>query len=319
MDVSQLALLRELADRGSITEVAAALGKSPSAVSQQLKTLQRQVGVDLVERVGRGVRLTDAGRALADSAVRIATAIAEAEATWAAYRGDATGTVRIATFVSASELFLPGLLTRLKAHPGIRLDIDDRDVSQDDFAALTADYDIVIAHRSDDVLPPQPTALRVVPLVREPLDVAVPLDHPLAGRDRVTVDDVIRDEWIGVPVDYPLDRVLVAMAVRAGVPATVVHRTTHLPLIENLVATGHGIALVPRHTSRERSAGRFRLLPLGDVRAGRRIEALLRPDRAERLAVRVVLDAYVEEAALHRDSGSVVEPMSRPSVAKAVR
>ena len=301
MDVAQLALLRELADRASVTDVAAALGKSPSAVSQQLKTLQRQVGVELVERVGRGVRLTDAGRALADSSVRIATAIAEAESTWAAYRGDATGTVRIATFFSASELFLPGLLTRLKAHPGIRLEIDDRDVSQDDFAALTADYDIVIAHRSDDVLPPKPTSLRVVPLVREPLDVAVSLDHPLAGRASVTVDDVIGDEWIGVPVDYPLDRVLAAMAVRAGVAARVIHRTTHLPVIENLVATGHGIALVPRHTSRERSAGRFRLLPLTDVRAGRRIEALMRPDRAARLAVQVVLDAFLSEAAQHRD------------------
>jgi DNA-binding transcriptional LysR family regulator len=301
MDVSQLALLRELADRGSVTAVASALGRSPSAVSQQLKTLQRQVGVELVERAGRGVRLTDAGRALADSSVRIATAVAEAEATWAAYRGDATGTVRIATFFSASELFLPGLLTRLEAHPGIRLVVDDRDVSQDDFAALAADYDIVIAHRSDDVLPPPPTALRVVPLVREPLDVAVPLDHPLAFRPSVTIDDVIGEPWIGVPVDFPLDRVLAAMAVRAGVPARVIHRTTHLPLIENLVSTGHGIALVPRHTSRERSAGRFRLLPLTDVRAGRRIEALLRPDRAERLAVRIVLDAYVAEAAQHRD------------------
>jgi DNA-binding transcriptional LysR family regulator len=117
----------------------------------------------------------------------------------------------------------------------------------------------------------------------------------------VTVDDVIRDDWIGVPVDYPLDRVLAAMAVRAGIPARIIHRTTHLPLIENLVATGHGIALVPRHTSRERSAGRFGLLPLSDVRAGRRIEALMRPDRSARLAVRTVLDAYLNEAAQHRD------------------
>jgi DNA-binding transcriptional LysR family regulator len=299
MDVSQLALLRELADRGSVTEVALALDKSPSAVSQQLKTLQRQVGVVLVERVGRGVRLTDAGRALAESSVRISTAIAEAEATWDAYRGEATGVVRVASFQSASELFVPGMLDRVKAHPGISVEFDDQDVSQNDFAALTADYDIVVAHRSDDVLPPEPSLLRVVPLVREPLDVGVPLDHPLAGRESVSVDDVIGENWIGVPIDYPIDRVLTAMAVSAGAPARVIHRTTHLPLIENLVATGHGIALLPRHTSLGRAAGRFRLLPLTNVRAGRHIEALLRPDRAARLAVRLVLDAYVAEAALH--------------------
>jgi len=301
MDVSQLALLRELGDRGSVTEVAYALGRSPSAVSQQLKTLQRHMGVELVERVGRGVRLTDAGRALADASLRIATAMAEAEATWNAYRGDAAGTVRVASFQSASELLVPGILTRMGAHPGIRVQLDDQDVSQNDFAALTSDYDVVIAHRSDDVLPPEPSLLRVVPLLREPLDVGVPLDHPLAGRDTVAVADVIGDDWIGVPVDYPIDRVLAAMAMRAATPARVIHRSTHLPLIENLVAAGHGIALLPRHTSLGRAAGRFRLLPLTDVRAGRHIEALLRPDRAERLAVRVVLDAYLAEAAQHAE------------------
>jgi DNA-binding transcriptional LysR family regulator len=290
MDTTQLAVLRELADRGSVTEVARALGRSPSAVSQQLKTLQRQVGVTLVERVGRGVRLTDAGRALAESSVRIATAVAEAEATWEAYRGEASGVVRIAAFFSASELFVPGLLARLRAHPGITVEIDDRDMAQDEFAALAADYDIVIGHRSDDVLPPSRTALRVVELLREPLDVGVPLDHPLAGRDRLTIDDVIDDDWVSVPSEYPLDRVLTAMAVRAGRHPRVVHRTTHLPLLENLVTAGQGIALLPRQTSRERSAGRFRLVPLADVRAGRVIEALLRPERAARLAVRVVLD-----------------------------
>jgi len=305
MDVTQLALLRELADRGSVTEVAAALGKSPSAVSQQLKTLQRQVGVVLVERVGRGVRLTDAGRALAASSVRISTAMAEAEAVWNAYRGEATGTVRVATFFSASELFVPGLLSRLHDHPGILLDVDDRDMSQDDFAALAADYDIVLAHRSDDALPPERSVLNIVPLVREPLDVAVPLDHPLADRPSVTVADVIGEGWITVPVDFPLDRVLTAMAVRAGVPPRIVHRTTHLPLIENLVATGHGIALLPRYTSRERAAGRYRLLPLVDFRAGRHIEALMRPDRAARLAVRVVVDALVAESRRYRPDGRV--------------
>lgn len=154
MDVEQLALLRELRERGSVTEVAEVLGKSPSAVSQQLKTLQRRVGVALVERHGRGVRLTDAGVALAESSVRVSTAIAEAEAIWDAYRGGASGTVRIATFYSAAELLVPGLLTRMRTHDGITLEISDRDVSQNDFAALSNDYDIVIAHRSDDVLPP---------------------------------------------------------------------------------------------------------------------------------------------------------------------
>jgi DNA-binding transcriptional LysR family regulator len=296
MDVNQLALLRELAERGSVTEVAYALGKTPSAVSQQLRTLQRQMDTVLVERVGRGVRLTDAGHALASSSVRVATAIAEAEATWSAFQGGASGTVRLAIFYSAAELLVPGLLTRMKTHPGITLEISDRDVSQDDFSALTSDFDLVVAHRSDDVLPPDRSRLTVAPLLREPLDVALPLDHPLAQRARVSPSDVIGENWIGVPVDYPLDRVLQAMSAQAGVPASVVHRTTHLPLTEKLVAAGHGVALLPRNTSLDRSYGRFALVPLADLRAGRRIEVLMRPDRAARRAVGLVLDELVAEA-----------------------
>jgi DNA-binding transcriptional LysR family regulator len=296
MDVDQLAVLRELADRGSITDVAIATHKSPSAVSQQLKTLQRQVGVVLVERAGRGVRITEAGRALAESSVRIATAMAEAEATWNAFRGGATGVVRLAVFPSAGELLLPGLLDRMRAHPSIDLQFDDRDVSQDDFAGLTSDFDLVVAHRSDDVLAPDRASVESVSLFREPLDVAVPLGHHLAGRSTVTIDEVITEDWVSVAEGYPIDRVLQTMGLQAGVRPHVVVRSIHLPLIENLVAAGHGLALVPRYTSRQRSTGRFELVALANVRAGRLLEVLMRPDRAPRTVVQAVLVELVAEA-----------------------
>jgi len=294
-DPAQLEVLRELEARGSVTEVAAALHRSPSAVSQQLRTLQRQVGVPLVERYGRGVRLTDAGHALAASSLRIAAAMAEAEATWQEFRGGASGTVRVAFFPSAAELLVPGLLTRFAAHPAIEVHIEDHDVSQEGFAGLADDVDIVVAHRSDDS--DRAPALTVVPLLREPLDVALPPTHPLAGAASVRMDEVIDDDWVGVPRDYPLDRVLQSMAVQTGRPARLVYRTIHLPLVENLVAAGHGIALMPRHTSLDRARGRFRLVPIADVRAGRHIEALMRPDRAARLAVRTIIDDLRAEAA----------------------
>lgn len=295
-DLDQLGLLRELADRGSITAVADALGKTPSAVSQQLKTLQRQLGVPLVERVGRGVQLTDAGRALAAGAVVVATALASARADWHRYRSDVSGTVRLATFHSAGELLVPGLLDRLAAFPAISLETFDEDVAQDDFAALAADYDIVIAHRSDDVEPPTRDQLVVAVLMREPLDVGLPLGHRLAGREFVTPHDVIGEDWIVPPPDFPIDRVLTAVAARAGMPVRVVRRTTHLPLIEKLIAGGHGIGLLPRHTSIERTAGKLALVPLKEIRAGRVIEAVMRPDRAARAVVQVVVGELVAEA-----------------------
>jgi DNA-binding transcriptional LysR family regulator len=228
--------------------------------------------------------------------VTVATALAAAEAAWQSYREDVGGVVRLATFYSAGELLVPGLLERLAAYPTISLETYDEDVSQDDFAALVADYDVVVAHRSDDLAEQRRSHLTVVPLLREPLDVALPLDHPLASRARVTPADVIGEDWIAPPPDFPIDRVLTAVAARAGSPVRVVRRTTHLPLIEKLVVRGHGIALLPRHSTVERAAGRFALVPLADLRAGRLIEALLRPDRAERRAVSVVLEELRAEA-----------------------
>ncbi|WP_420366258.1 LysR family transcriptional regulator [Curtobacterium sp. L3-7] len=295
-DVTLLPVLRELAERGSVTAVATATHRTPSAVSQQLQTLQRQVGVPLVERIGRGVRLTEHGRVLAGLANGVATAIATVDAAWQEHLGGGSGTVDLAIFPSAAELLLPGLLTRMRAHPGIRLTLSDVDVSEGEFAPLTADHDVVVGHRPDGAAPAGRAALETVPLLREPLDVALPPGHPLSGHDRVHIDEVVDETWIGVPEDYPIDRVLTAMAAATDTPPEVAFRTIHLPVIENLVAAGHGIALVPRYTSGTRAPGRFHLAELADVRAGRRIEALVRQDRAVRPVVRTVLEALVATA-----------------------
>ena len=148
-------------------------------------------------------------------------------------------------------------------------------------------------------MPPPRDGLEVRLLLREPLDVALPLDHPLAGRDRVTPADVIDEDWIVPPAEYPIDRVLTALAAQARSPVRIVRRTTHLPLTEKLVARGHGIALLPRHTTRDRAEGRLALVPLADLRAGRVVEALMRPDRAARRSVQVVVEALVAEAAAY--------------------
>lgn len=292
----QLQLIRELADRGSVTAVAAATHRTPSAVSQQLKAIQRQAGVPLVEHVGRGLRLTDAGRALAASAGGVATALAEADAAWDDFLGTVSGTVRLATFFSAGELLVPGLVERLAAYPDLTLDTFDEDVATDDFAALVVDYDLVVAHRPDDTEPVTDPDVRRTPLLREPLDVAVALDHPLAARTLVEPAELVGEGWIAPPPEFPIEQAVRALAARAGAPARIVRRTTHLPLMEGLVARGQGIALLPRYSTQEHAAGRFALIPVRGIRAGRIIEVLSRPERAARRAVRVVLGALTDEA-----------------------
>jgi DNA-binding transcriptional ArsR family regulator len=119
MDFKRLRILRELADRGSVGATAEAMHVTPSAVSQQLRTLQDELGVVLMEKSGRGVRLTEAGQAMASAAADVSTAMARAEATIDTYRQGWQAHISAAFFPSAAEMFLPGLLHRVKAIEGI--------------------------------------------------------------------------------------------------------------------------------------------------------------------------------------------------------
>jgi DNA-binding transcriptional LysR family regulator len=108
MDVQRLRVLRELADRGSVTAVAAALSFTPSAISQQLRALAEEVGMALTEPAGRGVRLTEAGRALAAEAEGVLAAVARADAVVDRLRTQPRGRVRVALFPSGRGCCWPG-------------------------------------------------------------------------------------------------------------------------------------------------------------------------------------------------------------------
>jgi DNA-binding transcriptional LysR family regulator len=218
MDVRSLETLRAVRAHGGVTAAAAVLHLTPSAVSQQLSALQREAGVPLTERVGRGLRLTPAGEALAEAAVDVAVALERARAACAAFLDRPHGTVRVSAFQSGAQLLLPGLLTRVRALGGIELHCSEEDVAQGDFPALTDRLDVVVAHRPDGdpgwggaAVP-----VRSFPLLREPLDVAVPAGHRLAGRGAVRPEDVAGEDWIMVREGFPVAAVLDAVAVHAG-------------------------------------------------------------------------------------------------------
>jgi DNA-binding transcriptional LysR family regulator len=296
MDIRRLELLRELADRGSITAVAHATHRTTSAVSQQLKILEREAGVPLTERSGRGVALTSAGRALARTATDVATAIERAEALWADFRSAPQGEVTLTIFPTAGQMFLPGLLTRIDALPGLTLICSDLDSFVTDIADLTADFDVVVAD-APGILPAwTKRGLTVVPLMREPLDIAMPEGHPLGAKKSLTPADVIDQNWIGVPSDLPFDRILRGIEAANAAPARVTQRIADNRIVESLVAAGHGIGILPRYTTRDRENGLI-TRPLIGVRSSRLISALVRPDRAQRPSVRAVLAAFQAEAA----------------------
>ena len=120
MDMRRLAMLRELADHGLVGEVADVFGITPSAVSQQLKLLEREAGVPLTEPAGRGIALTSAGRELSRRARSLSAHITQFEGEWREYIEQPVGDVSMSLFASSAEMFLPGLLATLGANVNLR-------------------------------------------------------------------------------------------------------------------------------------------------------------------------------------------------------
>ena len=294
MDVRKLEVLRELSERGTVGAVADAMKVTPSAVSQQLKALEREAGYTLLEPAGRGVALTEAGRALARTATEIVTAVERAEGRWREFMEQPAGRVTLRTFPTGGEMLLPGLLTRMAERPDVELVCTDENGTVD-FADLTPDHDVVVADSPTTRDSWHDRKLQIVPLMSEPLDVALPEDHPLARKDGLSAKDVAGETWIGVPHDYPFDSVLEQVVAVTGEPVRVAQRIADNGIVESLVAAGHGIAILPRFTTREHGNGLV-TRPLVGIRAKREITALLRPDRYERPSVRAVVDALRAEA-----------------------
>lgn len=295
MDVRRLEVLRELRLRGSVTAVARATHRTPSAVSQQLKVLEREVGLPLTERAGRGLVLTPAGEALARAASDVAVAIARADETWRTYLASPEGRVEVATFPTAGRMLLPGLLRAIRAVPGLEVVAIDVNPSQGDFAALVPDHDVVIAYAVGPEASWTSRDLTAVPLVDEPLDVALPEGHPLAEHVEVTPEQVATEPWIGVPAGFPYERLLGEIERAAGRPLEIVQRFSDTRVSESLVAAGEGLAVLPRFTSGGSGSGVV-LRPLAGLAPTRRIAALTRREAAERPSVRAVLDALKAQA-----------------------
>jgi DNA-binding transcriptional LysR family regulator len=292
MDVERLRLLRELADRGTVNAAAKAMSLTPSAVSQQLKTLQREAGVTLLEPDGRRVRLTDAGLVLVARTDEVLAALDRAQADMDAYRTTPRGSVRVALFPSGAAMLLAGLITRAAA---IGVDVQGRDIDQPaaNAPALLADFDVVVVHRDErDTTQLSPRVDSTV-LLREPLDVLLPPHHRLAARSTVALRDLADEAWIGVEGGLVVDDVLRSVAAISGVQPRIVQRVNDFRVVEELVLAGVGVALLPRYSLVVRELARR---PLGGVQAARRIEAVTRAGATARPAVGAVVEILTQVA-----------------------
>jgi DNA-binding transcriptional LysR family regulator len=303
LDLRRLRLLREFAGRGTIAATAAALGYTPSAVSQQLATLERETGVILLDRTARSAELTDAGTRLAAHAERILALVEEAESDLSAQEREPSGRVSVAAFPTAAAAFAPALARSLRAHPNLTLLLRQTQRGEglspvrwgEVEVALVDDWTGSLAGSGDGIL-------QVYPLVRDPLVLVVPRGHPLADPARPV--DLGRlsetSRWMAAPAGEPsrqaVDRLLAATG---GVPA-MPWEFEGLGTILSLVSRGIGVAVVPRLAL---AAGEGRVvvreLPVPDTARGRDgyardVYAVARTASVRRPAVAVIL------AALHQ-------------------
>ena len=247
LDLRKLRLLREFADRGTIAAVAEALAYTPSAVSQQLSTLEREAGAPLLEKAGRRLRLTDAGLALADHAGALLARAEQAEAELERLQGELRGTVRIAAFQTAALAFLPDLLRRVAdRHPGLRIEYVEDDAENALPALALGELDLVVAEEYEHAPRPHHPGLVREPLREDRILVALAPAHPLARRRRVPLAALASERW-AVPRAGTGFAGMVVHACRSlgGFDPDIRHRSNDLRILLALAGSGDAVALIP--------------------------------------------------------------------------
>lgn len=309
LDLRRLRLLRDLARLGTIAAVAKAHTYSPSAVSQQLAVLQREAGVTLLDRDGRGVALTPAAQALVQHAETALAALEAAEATLAAARGGLSGTLHIGAYPSAVRpLLLPALVALSRDQPALDLTVTELDPVAAPAALLDRRLDVALVHDYDIVPSTPDPALEHTLLLEESVYLAVPATGtpPEPGTD--VLESTHTADWIvGSPGTLCHSLALHACQL-AGFRPKVRHHVDDFAAMLALVAAGHGVGLLPQLAIGQPTAG-ARLTPLG-IR--RRTHITYRQGAAGHPAVAATVAALRVAAAQAACQPKAEEPTTRP-------
>jgi DNA-binding transcriptional LysR family regulator len=247
LDLRRLRLLRELQVRGTLAAVADALSYSPSSVSQQLAELEREAGVALLERVGRGVRLTDAANVLVEHAEALLTRMEQAEADMAASAGAVVGTVRVASFQTAAVGLLPATLTTIAAaHPALRVEVVHAETGPGLRALTLGQVDLVVGIEYDHVPEPRDPGVERERLLAERMLLALAPDHRRArGRRAVALGGLAGEAWGAGNVGGHAALVVRACNLLGGFQPDLRHQSDDLLVLRALVAAGHAVTFMP--------------------------------------------------------------------------
>ena len=299
LDLHRLRLLREFADRGTIAATAAALGYTPSAVSQQLSALEREAGAALLDRAARSVELTDVGRQLAVHAEIILAQVEAAEADLSAAGREPSGRAAVAAFPTAAAAFAPALVRSMRAHPGLTLLLQQAQPGEGLRRVRSGEVDVALVDDWTGALPENgPALLRYYALLRDPVVLIVPRDHPLA--DPAVPVDLRRlretSRWMAAPEGEPSRQAVDRLLETAGGAPAVPWEFEGLGTIVSLVARGIGVAAVPR-LALATGERRVMVRELPSPAPARDVYAVARAASVRRPAVAVILAALTAGAA----------------------
>ena len=277
LDVRRLRVLKEVAEQGSFSAAAESLAYTQSAVSQQIAALERESGTTLVDRGPRGIRLTDAGRALVQHAEDILCRLGAAEAELEAIAGLRGGRVRLSAFPTAGATIVPlAVKTFMARHPGVEMQLFERE-PEDGVAMLKSgelDIALSIGYEGAGTVHNPTDGVEEIDLLEDPTYLAMPADHRYARKARARLSDFSEESWIHSACKGTCGAVALRALHNAGFEPTIVFETDDYNVAQGLVAAGMGVTLLPEMALRNLRED-IVVRPLGTQVTHRRIMACL--------------------------------------------
>ena len=244
LDLRRLLVLRAVAHHGSLSAAARELGYTQPAITHHIRRLEREAGTPLVARAGRGIRLTEAGQALAAHADAVSARLAAAEEEVAAIAGLRAGRARLASFPSSSATLVPAALARLRAsHPMIEVSLVEAEPPTSLALLRRGDCDLALSFEYTGVTTDEGKDFVKAPLLTDRLLAVLPAGHPLARAGLLRLGQLAGETWIA-GCERCSDHLL-RVAAAAGFTPRIAFATDDYVAVQRLVAVGLGVALLP--------------------------------------------------------------------------
>jgi DNA-binding transcriptional LysR family regulator len=244
----RLQVLSEVARQGSLAAAAKALSYTPSAISQQIGALEREVGVGLVDRGARGAALTDAGRLLVGYADQILGLLTVAEEELQAMLGLRAGRLRLGAFSTAGAILVPRAVKAFRdRYPDVEVRLIELDPEESLQQLRQREIDLALVYQFPvEELPL--SEVQFIPVLDDRLNIALPLGHSFASRKRVKLADLAGESWIQGVYRGSTVSVVPAACRAAGFEPNIVFRSDDHMAVQGSVAAGLGVAVVPQLT-----------------------------------------------------------------------